>query len=139
MVGPHVIGIGKPVVFVETVLKRQELGGIAQMPFAEDSRTIAFLLQEFTHRHFFRVDAIVRIGAGSTGKTDTVRIAAGQQTGTRCTADGLAGQKVSKPHALCRQVVDIRRRIAVGSVAGEITVTHIVQINQNHIGIVLRA
>lgn len=47
MEGPHVIGVGKSVIFVKTVLQGKELWMVSQVPFAEDGGAIAFLFQQF--------------------------------------------------------------------------------------------
>ena len=58
MVRPHIVRIRQSVVFIKTMLKRQELLLISQMPFSEDSRRIPFVTQQLRHRLFLLTDAI---------------------------------------------------------------------------------
>ena len=133
---PHIVWIRQSVIFIETVLQRQELFRIAQMPFTENCGTVSFLLQQLSYRHFVRTDAIIRTRSRSTGKSDTVRIASGQQSGTWSATDRLPGQKMSETDSLCRHTVDIRRFISVCAIIRKIPITGIIEVDDNEVGVV---
>ena len=137
-VRPHIVGIGQTVIFVETVLQRKELLLAAQMPLSEYRSAVAFLFQQLSHRHLLRMDAVVGIRPGSSGKAYAVRIASGQQSGTRSATDRLPGEKVGEAYALGRHLVDIGCRIAVCSVEREVAITDIIQIDNDKIRIIGR-
>ena len=99
------------------------------MPFTEDSGTISFLFQYLCDRHLLWMDSVVRIRSRSASETDTIRIAAGQQAGTRGSTDRLSYQKVRKTNAFRRHLIDIRSGISVSSIKRKISVTHIIQID----------
>ena len=52
MVWPHVIRIGKSIVFIEAMLKRQEFLVMTQMPFSEESGGVTTFLEHFGNEHF---------------------------------------------------------------------------------------
>ena len=133
MMGPHIVGIGQAIILVEAVLQREELALAPEVPFAKDRRRIALLLQELAHRHLVGMDAIVGIRSRRAGKTDAVRITARQQSGAGSSADGLHREEMREPHALGRQLVDVRRDVAIGAVAREVTIPDVIQIHQNDI------
>jgi len=133
---PHVVGIGQSVILIETVLQRQELLLTSQMPLSEYRCAVSFLFQEFAHRHLVRMNAIVRIRSRSSGKSDTVRIASGQQSCTRCSADRLSGKEMREANTFGSHLINIRCRISIRSIKGEIAITDIIQVDDNEIGIV---
>ena len=108
------------------------------MPFTEDSGTISFLFQYLCDRHLIRMDSVVRIRSRSASETDTIRIAAGQQTGTRRSTNRLSRQEVCKTNAFRRHFVDIRSGISVSPIKRKIPVTYIIQIDQDDIRVISR-
>ena len=84
------------------------------------------------------MDTVIGIRTGGTGKTDTVRITPGQQPGTRSTADRLSGKEMGETDTLGGHLVDIRRRIAVRPVKGEVTIADIVQVYDDKVRIIRR-
>ena len=51
VVGPHVIGIGKPEPLVEAMVRRQEHLRVADVPFPEQGRAVAVCLHDFADSH----------------------------------------------------------------------------------------
>ena len=133
---PHIVRIWQTIILVETILQRQELFLASQMPFTEDSGTISFLFQYFSDRHLVRMNPIVRIRPRSAGETDTIRITTGQQAGPRRSTDRLSRQEMCKTNAFRRHSIDIRSGIPVSPVTRKISITHIIQINQDDIRVI---
>ena len=106
------------------------------MPFSEDSRSISFLFQDFSDSHFLWMYAIVRTWSRCSGETDTIRITARQQAGTGSPTNRLCCQEVGKTNAFRRHLVDIRSGISVSSITREITIPHIIQIDQDDIRVI---
>ena len=72
----------------------------------------------------------------SPGKTYSVGVASGKQPGSGSAADRLSGKEMGELHTLTGKPVDIRRRVTVSPVAGEITVPDIIQIHQDDVYII---
>ena len=135
---PHVVRVRQAVILIETILQRQELMCIAQVPLSKDSRAITLLLQHLPDRHLIRMDTVIRTRSRSASETDTIRIAAGQQTGTRRSTNRLSRQEVCKTNAFRRHFVDIRSGISVSPIKRKIPVTYIIQIDQDDIRVISR-
>ena len=107
VIGPHVVGIREAEVFVETVLEGKELAAVAQMPLSEERRGVALLLEELGNQHLVVVNAVLRSGTRGSQHADPVRIASGEQPGSRGPADGLGNIPVREVHAFFGHAVEV--------------------------------
>jgi hypothetical protein len=56
MVGPHVVGVGQPVVLIEAVLEREKLFVMTQMPFSKEGGGVALLFYQLGEEDFALAD-----------------------------------------------------------------------------------
>ena len=138
VIGPHIVRVWQAVILVEAILQRQELAGVAQVPLPEDSGGVALLLEELAHRHLLRVDTVLRTRSRGSRETNPVRIATCQQSRPRGATNRLSRQEVREAHPLGRHPINIRCLVSIRTVAREVPVTHIVQVNQDDIRIIRR-
>ena len=99
--GPHVVRVRRDHRLVEAMGGRQELRGVAQVPFTDDPGVIACLLQERAQGLFVVAQADLGIRAESrAAEPESVGIASGQEGDARGGADRLRGQEVREAYAL---------------------------------------
>ena len=95
----HVVAVRHAKVFIEPVVKRVESVRVAEVPFADNSRCVAGVVQKFGNRDFVRMNAQRRIG---------IQHAARCWCSIRTPGDGIAE---SGPHRVAAgQQPDSRRR-----------------------------
>ena len=56
--GPHVVGIGYAVIFVEPLRGGKELGLVTKVPLAEATGGISFVLEHFGNGNFLGIKAM---------------------------------------------------------------------------------
>ena len=133
VVGPHVIGIGKPEPLVEAMVRRQEHLRVADVPFPDQGRAVAVCLHDFADRFFFFGQSEGAAVHGGARQADPVGIAAGDQRGPGCAADRLGRIIIGETQAVHGHAVDVRGRIADGTVEGKIGETAVVQVEQDDV------
>lgn len=133
MIGPHVVRVRDAVKVIEAVLGWQERLMVAEMPFAEASRGVTFLFEDFSQRHFIRVNAVVRLRAERAADTDAIGVTTGKQRGAGGGADRLGDVKGGELAALGSESVDVRRGVAFGSEGRDVGVAHVIHVDQDHV------
>ena len=136
VVGPHVIRVGESVPLVEPVLQRQEFLGVAEVPFSEDRRGVVAFLEHFGDGLLLVADAVWTARIGRVGEADAVGIAPREQSCAGCAADRLCGVEVGVPHPFEGQPVDVRGFVAQGSGEGEVSVSGVVEVNEDEIDVI---
>ena len=80
MIRPHVIGVGESEKFIETMLEREELAMMPQMPFAKACGGVALLFADFRKGDFIRIETRVGFGTQSADNSYAIVVAPGQQS-----------------------------------------------------------
>ena len=128
----HVVGVRDAEVAVEPMPRGQELGLIAQMPFAYAHGCVAQLAKIFGHGVFLGVQAIPTGGEKHAWHTHARRVATGQQLRPRC-GTNRRGIKARELTPFFRHTIQMRRAVELGAERANIAVAHIVDENQNQI------
>lgn len=133
MVGPHVVRVRDAVKVIEAVVGWQKRRVVAEVPFAEASRGVTFLFEDFSQRHFIRVNAVIRLRAERAADADTIGVTTGKQRGAGGGADRLGDVKGGELAALGSESVDVRRGVAFGSEGRDVGVAHVIHVDQDHV------
>ena len=134
MVRPHVIGVGQAEIFIEAMGGGQELGGVAEVPFAEDSGAITAVVEQFGESELVGVDAGFGAWSESAMDADAIGVATGEQGGTGGGADGLGDVETGEPRPFAGEAVEMRGANLGGAVAAEIAPAEVIRKDQNDIG-----
>ena len=81
-----------------------------EMPLAVTRGGVVVLLDQFCDGHLVCTDTMPRCWAKSTVDADSVRVATGQQCGSRCRTHGLSGVEVGEGSSFLRHAIQMRRR-----------------------------
>ena len=79
---PHVVAVRQTEVFIESVLQRQELSMVTQMPFSKTGSGVVFLFAHLSQRHLIAVNADIRSRPQSPLDADSDVVTAGHQAGS---------------------------------------------------------
>lgn len=138
---PHVVGIGKSEVTVETVAGGKKLRLVAAMPFADQHGGITSALQQGGDGFLLRVEAHTLPGKEHAMTLEIAeayagRQATGQQGATRRRTDRRGLIKIGEEQALRGQAINGRGAVSGGTVTTQITIAQIVAIDEDDIGAV---
>ena len=128
----HVVGVRDAEVAVEPMPRGQELGLIAQMPFAYAHGGIAQLAEILGDGVFLRVEPVSASGEKHAWHANAGRVATGQQLRSRCGANR-RGIKARELTPFFRHAIQMRRAVELGAERANIAVAHVVDENQNQI------
>jgi len=103
LIFPHVIGDHQPAHLIETAGEGARLRLVADVPFAKAGRSVPLGLEYLGKGLEFWIEAPFSRQEGIENLRSP-RIAAGQQRGTRCRANGLGHIKIIEPTSLSGQV-----------------------------------
>lgn len=134
MVRPHVIGVGQAEIFIEAMGRWQELGGIAEVPFAEDSGAITAVAEQFGESELVGVDAGFGAWSERAVDADAIGVTTGEQGGAGGGADGLGDVETGEPRPFAGETIEMRGANFGGAVATEITPAEVIGEDQNDIG-----
>src|SRR5438874_2237224 len=107
---PHIVRVHKPARFVESPGRGPCLGLIADVPLAEDRRTVSARLESLADGGEFRIES-AGARADRPENFGASRIAAAQQGRSRSRTDGLGHVEVMKCAALAGKPFHVRRSI----------------------------
>ena len=79
MVGPHVVGIGKPEPFVEAVTGGKEGRVVAEVPLPHHAGAVAAAAEGFGKRRLGGGDSVAGVGAKRACNADPVGVTAGEE------------------------------------------------------------
>jgi len=106
------------------------------VPFAEDRRGVVAFLEHFGDGLLLVADAVGAARIGRMGEADAVGVAPREQSCAGCAADGLRGVEVGVPHPFEGQPVDVRGFVAQGSGEGEVSVSGVVEVDEDEIDVI---
>ena len=130
---PHVVRVRQAEVFVEAVVRRQELRGPAEVPLARHSGRVTFLLHEFRERHLAVGDAVLRRGSERAVNADPIRVTAREQRRTRRGAHRLRYVEIGELAAFLSEAIEVRSRESFCAEHSDIGVTLIVGENDDDV------
>ena len=133
MVGPHVVGVGQPEVFVETVVEGHKPRAASHVPFADDGGCVAGFLQVFGHGLLVGVESCFRFRTERPGESDAVGVASRQKPGARSAADSLGAVIIGEAHAFGAEPVDVGRPVSGGPRCGQVAVAHVVEVDEHDV------
>jgi hypothetical protein len=133
VLGPHVVRIGQAEVFVEAVVRRQELRQVAKVPFAITGGRVTERLDHLGDGHFAIADANLGLRAEHIRQADPLRVTARHQGRPRRRTHGGGGVEVGEARPLGRHAVDVGRLIPFGPETADIRVAHIVDEDNDEI------
>ena len=133
MVGPHVVGVGQPEVFVETVVEGHKPGTASHVPFADDGGCVTGFFKILGHGLLVGVESDFRFRAERPGESDAVGVASRQKPGARGAADGLGAVIIGEAHAFGAEPVDVGSPVSGGSGCGQVAVTHVVEVDEHDV------
>jgi len=136
MKGPHIVGVGEPEVFIEAVSGGEELGQMAKVPFTVDGGIVTQRFEDFGDGGFVRVYPDFRLGAECALNSDTIRIAAGEQSGSGSRADGLSSVEVGEADAFFGHLIEIRRFDIGRAEDADILITLVVGEDNHEVGMI---
>ena len=134
MVAPHVVGERQAEPRVEALAHGQQLGRIAEVPFANHHRGVADALEDLGDRDLVGIEAEIGIGRGVARVVHARRIATGHQLRARGAAER-RGVETREPNPLGREAVDVRRLNGGRTVAAEIAVALVVGEDDDDVGL----
>ena len=105
MQGPHVIGVWDAKVLIEPLIQRHEIWMIAQMPFAKYASSITLRFEHFGYSGLSGMEPSRAVWHIGSMYSDSIWIATGQDTSSRCRTNGLGGVEVSKYETIMCQLV----------------------------------
>ena len=117
------------------MLQGQEHFMMPQVPFADSRCGVAFLLQHLSDGCFRRIDANTVCWKKRTRNTESVGITTREQSCSGCTTNGLRSYKIGEADTFIGHPVDVRRLIVQRPGNTQIAITHIVQEDQDHVGL----
>ena len=120
---------------IVAAFQRTEFRQNSQMPFADQRRAVAGLLQQGRQRGMLRRQTDVGCRTERLFEPDAqpVLVAARDQCGSRRRAHRGVGVRLEEPHALRRKPVDVRRAEIAAPVAGNIGIAEIVRHDEDDV------
>ena len=131
---PHVVGIGQPQIFIESLLHRQQVRMVPQVPLPEHSRGITLGLHHFSKSGFIRIQPGPALWPQRPIDPQPCRITTRQQSRPRRRAHRRRHIKVGKPHPLRRHPVKVGRGVTLRPLHPDVAVALVVGIDHHHIG-----
>jgi hypothetical protein len=119
---------------VEALVPRHELQQVAQVPFSENRRRISPGFADAREVELFWVEANFRVGPQCALDADADVVTAGEQRRAGRGANGLGDVEIGELDSLLREAVDVGRGRALGAVAGEVAVAHVVDEHDDDVG-----
>ena len=121
---------------IEAVGERAEIPSESEVPFADQSRRIAVVLQQGGQRcsRHGKSDCGIgeRVGERALD-AEPLRVPATDQRRARGAADLTIGVGVGQPNALAREPIAVRRPDIGCAIAGEVSVAHVVHHDENDV------
>ncbi len=129
-----VVGIRQPHPFIKPAPSWQKRRLVTQVPLSVNRSGVATLLKEIAQQNFVRMDSCPTGVVQGTTHSDTVRITARHQRGTRRRADRLSHVEARQFCAITCQAINVRSLDVGGTVATDIAIPQIVRIDQHDVG-----
>jgi hypothetical protein len=129
----HVIGIGKPIILIETEGFRQTFPLVPHMPFPDTGRSVASFLEKRREGIFFRIQAKAFPREQDSVESYSRRIATTEQACPGRSADRRGTVGIGKQHTLLGQLVYCHCPVQGTPIAPKISITQIVAVDQNNI------
>ena len=135
MIGrPHIVGIRQPEIFVESVMGRQELPMMAEVPFTSHARRIATRPEHLGHGCLAVGDAVLRTGTECAVNAEPVGITAREQCRPRRRTDRLRHVEISEPRSFAGESIEVGCRETARAEAADVGVALVVREDDNDIG-----
>ena len=133
----HVVGIRQSVVIVKTLLARQKLRLIPQVPLADDAGRVALFFEKFSDRDLTRIKPFCVTWKQDVGNAEgSLGIAAGHQRRSRWRADrsGVVARQLA---TFLGHAVEMRRPVDFGTKRFDIRVPEIINVDVDEVGLCL--
>ena len=130
----HVVGVGDAQVMVEALFRRQELGLIPEVPFADAHGRVALRFDEIRDRVFLRVQTFGLAGKIDARHRNPCAVATREQLRPR---DRTHRSRIEagELHSLRRHPVEVGRAIQFRSIGPDVSVAHVIDEDDHKIGL----
>ncbi len=124
--------------FVEAVRRWRDFLGAGrsvagEMPFADEPRGVAALLEQFGERQQIRREMLGIVRTQVVVNAGPNRILPGHQRGAKRRADGRGGIGLGESHALAGQAVEMRRFVEAVATAAQLGPSKVVGQHEDHV------
>ena len=107
---------------------------MTEVPLADTGGFVTCIAQYIRDRHFIGVQSVGAVGKQNGPHTEPLVVTAGHQGSSRAGTDRAADIEMIELHALACHLIKIGSLRARRAVESNISITHVVDENNNHVG-----